>query len=197
MLCINLKSSARRRNFENFARCPFTFVSNRERINVHTLHQKTNAERKQNYMSTAVSSLNPASLYWQLMAMWKASHHHGYLNQTQAPQQAVADQIILLVNLKQVASKVKGADAVVKGVSAAITSAIDGVFNGSEPGDDTPTGVSPWIFHWPWPPPGPYLVAAQLTQYATLLNDETAQEEFSEIINAFAARLAGATAATS
>jgi len=147
-------------------------------------------------MSTAVSSLDPGSLYWQLMAMWKASHHHGYLYQTQLTQQAAADRIILLVNLKHVASKVKGADAVVKGVSAALSSTIDSVFNGSEPGDDTPTGVSPWIFHWPWPPPGPYLVAAALTQYATLLNDETAQEEFGEIINTFTARIAGVTVPT-
>jgi hypothetical protein len=105
-----------------------------------------------------------------------------------------ADRIISLVSLKLVAARVKGGEAVAKGVNAAINSAIEGVFNSSEPGDDTPTRVPPSFVHWPGPPPGPYLVAAELTQYSNVLTDKTAQAEFGEIINTFATRIAGATA---
>jgi hypothetical protein len=116
------------------------------------------------------------------------SKHHPY------PWRLAAGRIISLVSLKLAASKVKGGEAVVKSINAAINSAISGVFDSSEPGDDTPTLLPPWLFHWPGPPPGPYLVMGELMQYANLLNDETAQEEFGGIIATFAAKIAGATA---
>jgi hypothetical protein len=105
-----------------------------------------------------------------------------------------ADQIISLVSLKLVAAKVKGGEAVVKSMSTAMSSIIDGVFNPSEPGDDTPTNIPPWFVHWPGPPPGPYLVAAELTQYSNLLTDESAKLAFGEIINTFAVKITSATA---
>jgi hypothetical protein len=105
-----------------------------------------------------------------------------------------ADRIITLVSMKLVASKVKGGEAVVKSMNAAISSTMDGVFSPSEPGDDTPTNVPPWFVHWPGPPPGPYLVAAELLQYSNALTDKTAQGAFSEIINTITGKIATVTA---
>jgi hypothetical protein len=143
-------------------------------------------------------ALERRGIYPLTRVMEEVSLGRGGQNNHQAGQwRLAADRIILLVNLKLVAAKLKGDMAPLKSINAAINSTINGVFNSSEPGDDTPTNLPPWLFHWPGPPPGPYLVAAELMQYANLLNEETAQVEFGEIINTFSARIAGATAGAS
>lgn len=150
-------------------------------------------------MSTSVSSLSPESLYWQIMAILNSEKHHGVLPQTglqhdmfqsETPHHAMTRLISTLVNVKLVAAKVKGGEAVVKGMTEVLNDNINGMFM---PGDDASNTLPPW---WKFRPPGPnpYLVAAGLTEYANLVTDKAAQAEFNSIINTISSKIAQVTA---
>jgi hypothetical protein len=140
----------------------------------------------------AISSLSPDSLYWQMMAMWKASQHHGFFQDPQATiHSRIVRLLIMIVGVRQVASKVKDGEAVVRAMGAAINSTIDGIFN-YMPGDDATNQVPPgWIFHHG---PNPYLVASELIQYANTLTDESARAEYTALIGTIAGRITQALA---
>jgi len=140
-----------------------------------------------------MSETDPSSLYWQLMAMWKATHHGPppYLYQTHVPPQALAERIINLVSLKQVVAKAKGSGVLEQSVSAALKSAVQSAVNPSEPGDDGTT--LPWP-HRPGPNPYTYSVAASLMQYSNTLTDQTAIAAINEIMGSIIATPAAVAA---
>jgi hypothetical protein len=135
-------------------------------------------------MATLISSLSPGSLYWQIMAMWNAEKRHGKLYTTEQDQ---AQMLILMLNVKQVAAKVKDGGTMAKAMTEGISTAVNSMFN-SMPGDDANNTVPPgWNYHHPGP--NPYLVAAELTQYANTLTDPGALAECSAVIDAIADKL--------
>jgi hypothetical protein len=141
-------------------------------------------------MDKVISSLSPASLYWQLMAGVNSSHHRGPLPvEEEAPEsldRMTVRLLITMVSVKQVARRVKGGEAMVRAMGDAVDSTVDRMFN-SIPGDDATNQVPPgWYFHHG---PNPYLVAADLTQYANVLTDQTAKADYSGLVDTIASRI--------
>jgi hypothetical protein len=139
-----------------------------------------------------ISSTSPDSLYWQLMTMLKDQQrgdgipplpwgpkHHG------VRRDEVAEALIMMVNIRVVASKVKGGEE----VRAFMGRAIDDTVN-SIPDDSSGGQFSPVLPHHG---PNPYLLAAELNYVASSTVDDATVAEYALVIDKLAAKISKST----
>jgi hypothetical protein len=108
---------------------------------------------------------------------WPKTHAGSLAEPNPSPWRAAAEQIISLVNLKDVASRAKGAEVFLKRVETVLEATINDVLlfpNPEDPGNPSFNAPIDWkiAWHWPGPNPGPLFVAAELNIYSKLVGGE-------------------------
>ena len=110
-----------------------------------------------------------------------------------------AANIISLLNLKDVASKLRGGEDLTKSINAHlenIISVVAGTPNPDDPGTsphNNPPGIGPVGWHWHGPiPPGPLKVIAELNQYSKMVANAAFVAEISAVISKIAEKAASA-----
>src|ERR1039457_310763 len=110
-----------------------------------------------------------------------------------------AANIISLLNLKDVAAKLRGGEDLIKGVNAqleGIISAISSYPNPDDPGTsphNNPPGIGPVGWHWHGPiPPGPLKVIQELNQYSKTVTNEKFVADISAVISKIAEKATSA-----
>ena len=109
-----------------------------------------------------------------------------------------AANIISLLNLKDVASKLRGGEDLIKGVNAQLEGIISAVSSRPNPDDPGPshggtTGVGGVAWHWHGPiPPGPLALIAALNQYSKTVADVKFVADINAVISKIAEKAATA-----
>jgi len=108
---------------------------------------------------------------------WYKTHAESFSQPEPVPWRTAAEQIISLVNLKDVASRAKGAEEFLKRVETVLEATVNDVLlfpNPEDPGSPSFNWPINWKIGWhpPVPNPGPLFVAAELNIYSKLVGGE-------------------------
>ena len=143
---------------------------------------------------------------WDALAIWRAGRKHGYLPKPFAhlvdvhehhgepnpsPWHEAAEEIISLLNLKDLAAKIPKVEGFTKSIDAQLASLIEAIALTPDPEAAPPSRHpfphGPILWHWGGPiPPGPLRVIWELNLYAKLIPNE----KFAAEIEATIAKIA-------